>query len=321
MNRKNQHHHLIAASIATSTNTKYDKAYQQFIQYLHHRRLRLHRLTPLQLDDILVKYIHYLHSIQCSLSTATCTISAIHRATGVGAYLHRARLSIKGWQRIHARTRKHRPPLTREVTTLIAIVLAKSNHYSAALATLVSFHCYLRINEMCNLKIHEVAFAGDSRLGSGMKVFATLKLAVTKTGLNQSVSITDTGLASLLHRWICKLKCTGSVGSDTVFQLNANLYRSLFHTAVHSLSLSHIGYTPHSLRHGAATFDYMSGISIAEIVMKGRWASEASLKTYVQTGSVILLDTELSNHMFTIAKILDRHIVQVMNICQGMNTK
>lgn len=319
MSRKNKNHHLISASIATSTNTKYEKAFFQFQQYLQHRQLQLNKLSPIQLDNILVKYIHYLHSIQSSLSTATCTISAVHRSTGFGSLLHRSRLSIKGWSRIHARTRQHRPPLTKEVTTLIAIVLAKSNHYSAALATLVSFQCYLRINEMANIKINEVAFAGDSRLGSGMNVFATIKLPFTKTGLNQSVSITDIGIATLLQNYICNLIGTGSNTSDLVFQMNATKYRKLFHQAIATLQLSHINYSPHSLRHGAATFDYMSGVPIQQIVMRGRWANDTSLKTYVQTGSVILLDTELSENLFKVATLLMKHIVQVMKICNGMN--
>ena len=47
------HNYLIDSSIAKSTNIKYSKALHYFRQYLHERHLKLHKLSPPQLDKIL----------------------------------------------------------------------------------------------------------------------------------------------------------------------------------------------------------------------------------------------------------------------------
>lgn len=314
----NNNQFLIQSSIATTTNNKYNNALINFKQYIHQHNYKLHKLTPNQLDNVLVNYIHYLHTSGASLSTANYTLASLHRTTGFGSALYRSRLSLKGWSRIHARTRKHRPPLTLEVTTLISVTLARSGHYNAGIATLVAFHCYLRINEFCKLKNNEVVFAGDARMGSGMNAICTLKLAVTKTGLNQSVSIRCQSIANLLKSVIVNNAETGSTNSF-VFGLTSLQYRRLFHSACEHLGFGNIGYTPHSLRHGGATFDSMKGVPVNEIVHRGRWRNETSLTTYVQVGSVLLLDTNLSSTMFESAVTMYKHIEIVMNICKKMN--
>jgi hypothetical protein len=63
----------------------------------------------------------------------------------------------------------------------------------------------------------------------------------------------------------------------------------------------------------------MSGVPLSEIVFRGRWANESSLKTYCQVGSVILLDTQLNDQLYKAAQILHKHIIKVMEACRNFN--
>jgi site-specific recombinase XerD len=86
----NSKYHLINSSIAASTNNKYNKSLNNFLQYLNSRHRLLHHLDPIELDSVLVDYFHYLFSIGGSYKSALYTISALKRSTGFAFQLHRA---------------------------------------------------------------------------------------------------------------------------------------------------------------------------------------------------------------------------------------
>jgi len=324
MNRKTKINNdfLIRSSIAITTNKKYEKALANFKQYLlSNYQIKLHQLSPSELDILLSNYIHYLHSMNISMSTAINTLCSIRRSTAFGSLLHHSSLAIKGWIKIHNDNYKlNRPPLTWEVTILITIVMAKSGFYSAAIGTLLSFHTYLRINEMCSLRICDILFTGDARLGyrsssNQLEVYGSLRLNFTKTGRNQQVTILDSRIAELLKQWIEHVKSNANViSTNLVFSLTTSKYRSIFHSSCIVLGLQSVGYTPHSLRHGGCTFDHMRGVHVQDLMQRGRWKSQTALTTYVQAGSVLLFDTHLSDQMFKAARIFDQQLVKVLNL-------
>ncbi len=319
--KNNNNYYLIRSSIATSTNTKYNTALLQFQNYLKQQQhSKLHKLTSSQLDTILVQYIHYLHSIDGSYSTASCTLSILIRTTGYNSSFHLSKLALKGWKRRNDEIRKYRPPLTLEVTTLISITLAKSGHYLAAIGTLLAFHTYLRINELCKLKWCDIVFAGDSRLGSAVHigVLGALRLSTTKTGRNQTVTITDSNICQLLKQLFIDCQVTSS-STSYVFNMSSSKYRRLFNIACSVLGFNSIGYTPHSLRHGGVTYDSMRGVPVKDLMLRGRWRSESALTIYVQTASVLLLDTKLTNEQFDSARTMYKNIIQVMSMYKQVN--
>jgi integrase len=256
-----------------------------------------------------------MYTVNSSYGKAVCALSSLNRLFGSKISLHRSRLALQGWYRRNEQIRKKRPPLTLEVVILIAVTLAKSGYYNAAVATLLGFHCYLRINEMCGLKFEDVIFAGDVRIGSGVQshVLAALRLKVTKTGRNQTVSIIDSNICSLL-KIVCENRNENVSVRSLVFGLNAGQYRRLFQQTCSILGFESISYTPHALRHGGVTFDHMRGIPVKDLMLCGRWKSESALTIYVQTASVLLLDTHITNEQFQSAKIIHENIIRVMNI-------
>lgn len=309
-------HYLINHSIQPATRSKYSSAYRQFIGYLRRQHVRIDQLSPHQLDAHLVDYVHHLHSIGVPYTTAQYVMSSVIRHTGMKDSFHRTRLSLKGWRRLIAGKRRHRPPLTLEMSTLIAVVLAKSGHVNAAIATLLSFHTYLRINEMSNLLVSDILFAGDPRFGSAMSVYGTVRLSRTKTGENQCVNITDLQVATVLYEYIqpLNLHLSRSATRQSLFGLSASRYRSLFHSAVDALQCGDIGYSPHCLRHGGATHDFMKNVPLLHIMYRGRWRSESSLRTYVNTGAVLLFATRMSRTQLDAAHLFMQYICDVMKM-------
>jgi integrase len=151
-------------------------------------------------------------------------------------------------------------------------------------------------------------------------IYASIKLAITKTGINQSVSITNVGIATLLKDLVHYNNVNLNMNSHgLVFGMNAQTYRSLFHRACSSLGFESIGYTPHSLRHGGATYLHMNGMDVKNLMLIGRWRSESSLTIYVQVGAVLLLGAKISVQMFNIAKLLIQHIVQTIRMIKNSN--
>jgi integrase len=316
-------------SIATSTNKKYTKALLHFIDYLSTRNYSLSYLSkkPRKLDRKLCEYIHYLHS-EKPRSSPALAFEALHsllRETGLSKSLfHLSETACIGWRRNYETNYVvPRKPLSLEIVTLISTVLAKSGEHGAAVATLLAFNCYLRISEFVGLTVSDIVFAGDARLGSGLNILASIRLTHVKTGAGkgQGVSITDSTMSSVLMSYIDHQKRQNNyLPSNRLFGMkHPNQYRALFHSAVDALGLSSVGYVPHSLRHGGATYDSMRSVGVKELMMRGRWKAQKSLSTYVQQGQLLLTDTHLSMELFQCAQLIGRHINTVLSICREMN--
>ena len=57
--------------------------------------------------------------------------------------------------------------------------------------------------------------------------------------------------------------------------VTASMLRVMFRKALEVADLSTVGYTPHSLRRGGATFSYHAGVPIEQIKRHGTWRSDA----------------------------------------------
>jgi integrase len=171
----------------------------------------------------------------------------------------------------------------------MATYMAVKGQHDAALAMVLGFDGYLRISELLNLKVQDVAIPNDARLGSAYRG-TLLRLAKTKTGVNQSVTILNKHVTRILTHHI-----RGKAPADRVLSLtDSQLYRC-FHGACSALGLDGQGFTPHSLRHGGATRHFLKGWPLEDIIYRGRWASAKSVRTYIQSGRALLLLTRVSD--------------------------
>jgi integrase len=121
-----------------------------------------------------------------------------------------------------------------------------------------------------------------------------IRLATTKTGSNQTAELYDHQVQQLLSQLV-----HGRQGEELVFSFPAPDPSAFFRTALHSacsaLGLQSIGFTPHSLRHGGATHAHTHmGQTIEQVMHRGRWKSNASCRTYIQSGTAALLTQQVS---------------------------
>lgn len=88
-----------------------------------------------------------------------------------------------------------------------------------------------------------------------------------------------------------------------VFPFTAARLRALMQSSAQALGLA-APYVLHSLRHGGATCDYIAGRPVAAIVLRGRWASFKSARTYIQRGQALLLDAVIPHNVQQIAQVV-----------------
>jgi hypothetical protein len=198
--------------------------------------------------------------------------------------LPRANRALKGWRNLVPSVSY--PPLTWDLSVCIASVLAAAGFQSEAVAVLLAFDCYLRSGETVGLRVSDVADTGDIRLGSSFRGMA-LRLRKCKTGKNQWVTVKR----PVVQRLLRSLMASRSP-SDLVFGFDSPRFLARFKAACRILGLS-ADYVVHSLRHGGATADFLEGISVEDILLRGRWASTKSARIYIQSGRALLLAQQI----------------------------
>jgi hypothetical protein len=70
-----------------------------------------------------------------------------------------------------------------------------------------------------------------------------------------------------------------------------------------------IPYVPHSLRHGGATFDFMNGHSITDIMARGRWAATKSALRYIQEGRQLLMMNSIPPWIHSFGLMVSQQLV------------
>ena len=123
----------------------------------------------------------------------------------------------------------------------------------------------------------------DGRLGSAHRG-VVLRLRKTKSGVNQSVRVSDPAVVHLLRDVVASTPRPDAL----LFGFRAAWYRRLLRLACRHLGLA-AAYVPHSLRHGGATYMAQRGVPVATIMKHGRWASVKITNRYLQDGEALLL--------------------------------
>ena len=283
---------LMGQALAPTTHSKYSKALSHFEVFCDDQHFEVN--TDRDVDRYLAIYIQHLYDTGGSMDLAKNAIYGVqHRAPWLAHSLGAAKLALRGWKRTHPST--SHPPLTWELTCLMAVWMAIRGQHHAALAMLVGFDCYLRIGELLSLKVQDVAVSNDPRLGSAYRG-VMVRLAHTKTGRNQSVTVEDSGVAGMLTSHV-----RDRLHSDLVFQVSRDTFYKCFHGACVAFGLDGLNYSPHSLRHGGATRHFLQKRPISDIQFRGRWSNSKSVRTYIQSGRALLLLTEVPMDVFEVA--------------------
>jgi hypothetical protein len=239
-------------------------------------------LTCDMVDNIVVDYFHHMYAIGKGKAEAASTLYGLNlQSPGIVAGLPKARLALKGYQRLLPSVQY--PPLTWQATVCIAVEMVRRGRYGEAVATLVMFDSFLRIRELLGLHREDVALGSDPRIAAGGDTRLHLRLRKTKTGDEQGVEVLDDEVKALLLYMRNRTQ-----PGHRIFAFSYGVYLRLFHQVTKHLGLS-AEYVPHSLRHGGTTRAHLWGWSIADITLRGRWRSARTATHYIQCGRQALM--------------------------------
>ena len=291
---------LLDLALAPATLRAYNKNLSSF---LTHTRLTLQQLLALQpkhIDHLLAGYIQHSYDIGVPYDYASYALNGlIYRSPDLRLCLGKSRLCLRGWQRV--KSSASHPPLSWELTLVLAVTMARSGYHAEAVASLLAFHCFLRVGELTRLRICDVVMPRRmGRAHSGMAVC----LPLTKTGRNQWVSLLDSAVAAILQHWVSRRSRTAA-DTDLVFPFSPDHFRQLLRRACAVTGVGHIAYVPHSFRHGGATDAYLHGATIEQIMERGRWKAMESAKRYIQTGRVLLANQRLPQAVTDLGLLFD----------------
>jgi integrase len=256
-----------------------------------------------ELDALLARYIYLLYRGNKPKGWAANLMSCWNHvdpaSKGKLPVAHHAHLALK-----KSRPCQTRVPITFELTALYACLLCardKKRDKKKAVALLLGFHTYLRIHELLGILHEHVCFTNDRR-----GVWATIRLPKTKTGRNQAVTVRDKNLALLLQRLVRDTK-----KRERVFDFSAETLRRAMRNLNMALAVP-FTFTPHCLRHGGATHDYMRGVELQRIQVRGRWKSFDSMQRYIHAGESLLVSMELSDEVRDVSSLVAKDIMTLM---------
>ena len=250
----------------------------------------------------------YMHT---SYTTGTASKSLCANALhGIEFFMPEAkplklpRACLKGWHKLVPPIPY--APMPKDLVDALALVCALAGNVAVGLAILLSFDCLLRISEVAGLRVGDIV---DHRqqadaVGRGVAVY----LRSTKTGLRQAVQIDDPHLAAVLVEWqaaVARHNLSGYLFPG-VASLRATFNLALGAIADDTWETRGLRFVWHSLRHGGASRTYLRGgaVVLPDLLVRGRWAVEASGRHYIQSGRQLLLSMSLPSTVTGLAQAL-----------------
>lgn len=295
------------AALAPSTLRSYN---QNLNKFLKHTRLPLSKLILLPstiIDQRMSEYIDILFAQRGSYDYACQALfGLVYRHPRIRLKLGESRMRLRGWKRLKAH--HSHPPITWELTIVFAITMSKWGRHAESVATLLAFDCFLRVGELTRLTYHDVVMPNDPRLGSADYRMA-VRLAKAKTGLNQSVSLSNKQVETTLHNY---LMARPFLDKDRIFPFSPASFRTLIREVADSLGLGDIPYVPHSFRHGGATYAHLRGATITDIMYRGRWVSLESARRYIQTARALLIMLDIPSHLNDLGHAIAPQVDEVL---------
>ena len=254
-------HTLSSSTSSTSSSSSFSSSSVQLIS---------------ELDRLLCNYVNYLYIHHDKHYKATNTFNALcFYLPQCKNQLYESHQRLRAWTKAKLPNKQYKTPFTIELTYVLALSLIKGNYIYYAIGVLLSFECYLRIGELCNIRICDIGKPTDT-----MKMI--VGLSNTKTGPNQSVIIRCPFITSLI---LLLLQNKNENSKAKLFPFkNTDDFRHMFQSGCHILGLDRYHFSPHCLRHGGCTHDYViNQHNINTVIERGRWSASKSVRTYIHT--------------------------------------
>lgn len=290
-------HNLIRESIHPISYQKYNRAVTSFLEWCE-RNGEEDNGDPEDFDIIVSNYVQELYNSMESKSKAQTLRSALaFYKPSLNQNLGLTDRALVGWKRLEPPVSW--PPITYGLALAAASALWLTEDYAHAAAILLAFECYLRNSETCNLRVRDVALPGDPRLGN--KTTAMVVIGKAKTGNNQWVTIRDPLVIHILRYFTA-----GPAGAKLFPDVNPRSFRKALKHGLWLIGFENAPYVVHSLRHGGACRDYEQGMTLEDVLHRGRWRSVRTTRIYLKRCVALLLEATIPPEAAEAANSLER---------------
>ena len=251
----------------------------------------LHSMTwgsDTQLDAILAQYFDMVFFKGFSVEYASRTIAALKffisdlKRGGRGS-IPRATAALRTFRRLCPAVQRLPLPLVC-LGAIMGFVLARHGWRELCLKWMLTFRAYLRPGEADRLTAGNIvspqAAAGAGYCQYGLLLSPQESMTPGKTGLyDESVTLdTDPQLWPLLGGLLC-----GKQPQDPLWSVPLDKEINAFNDAVEVLQLQPLNPCRYAMRHGGASEDLLLKTRpLAEVMKRGRWRSDASLRRYAK---------------------------------------
>jgi len=311
---------LLGKRLAPRTRARYSSAVSKFLLYYDLSRNELlsfrERSSDLSdLDRFLCNYVHYIFAKEkgAGRGQAECALYGV-----LSLYVPRARgklfltqEALAGWKK--QKPPAARPPLIRAVVFKTAEWLWQRGKLLEGVAVLLTFGAFLRISELVNLQVEDIAL-GENSLTRARGVH----IRQAKTGENQFAEVRDPQIMKIVRYW---LKLSGAREGEPAFPVSQRELRLSLRDALQGLRVVLPGATFHSLRHGAATQARLDGETILAVMERGRWAASKSAKLYIKRSMVLGLIQKLPQNVIERGKALESEEALVHTFKENLSSK
>ena len=198
-----------------------------------------------------------------------------------GKLRHSWRL-LKSWNKMEPPVRVL--PISPLIVLALGGACVRLRKIHCAAAFLLCFDAFLRPGELYNLRKRDFTWAGGK---------AVISLHNTKTGQRKGAEEMVVCHSRIANFWLHRALASRSP-DDHLLSCSSKSLRTLFFTI-----LEHLGIQGHlsmySFRRGGATWHFLSGGSMEETLLRGRWQSASTARIYLQDAAATLTHLQITS--------------------------
>ncbi len=260
----------------------YENALRAFFHYLEEENIPIPTKRS-RLDHLIAQFLEHLYLDDRPITYAGHTMSAFRRFYPQLRYkLPLSKQYFSNWRNVHVS--QQATPMPAKLALALAGVAVQCNQLSFACLVLVGFLGFLRTSEMTSLTWTKISFD----VPSGQIILA---LPSTKTSKNKEESIVLSD-----HRVCLLLELLASTqATDRLWNASTCVFRRQLAEVLSFFQLES-SFSAYSIRRGGATHAFTEGISMDQLVIKGRWQNAKTARIYLDSGRAALVQLRFSSH-------------------------
>ena len=271
---------------------------------------------PQQLDMNLNLFLNQCFQDGMSLNEATKFLAAVidaHPEVSAKGCLPRARRALKGWKNLDPGN--SRPPIAWPIIALVVSKMIEMGHNTVALFVLTMFATYCRPFELLLLQKKDLIRSKALSMPWSLVLNKSEDLEQSKVGMQDECMVLNNQempwLGDALAAWASKNL------SQSLFTMNYHTLRDVWKLALQKANLPEAYMVPYQMRHSGASWDIAKNYRTAlEVKLRGRWATESSMKRYEKHAMVMQNFCNLSQPLQQAALAATKHLRnQVLNAC------